>query len=268
MFFRTASFNSDFKTLLNNKKYTISKKSGKNQYQITIGSTTLSVDTTAAREEYDASENKLEVVKKLLSQIDHEFTIKFKLSSLQSARNCLKTILMKAEDIKQENICSDFIDGIKKVVVFQTDDNKIYPLDSKYLKQWGMPKEVIMGICDKNMCDLLRSSDPQISVIAGKIKVIEFNNIQEDVRASVVACSNFKKIVSNLLGSRFLVVIPSNDSILAVEDVNNDVIQIFGPIVMNEYNKSTSRLSTNVYIYNSTGISVAGRFNVSENVMV
>lgn len=265
MLFIKNNFYKQLKNCLSKKNFQIDKKIKDDLYEISSGNVSLVIDTCDARRDYDYGKNS-ETLDNLLLRIEHDFTAKSKLVSFHTAQQSLRVLLMRDEDIKDNYITSDFLENIKKVVVFSTDNNNIYPLDSEYLKKWGMPKDVIFSVCDKNMCDILRAGNLQVSVIAGMIKVVEFTSVCENLRASLLTCSSFKKHISELLGSRFLVVIPSASSILAVEDVRNDIIETFGQVVVDNYVNSKSKLSTDVYLYGANGISVAGRFNVKETV--
>ena len=249
MFFIKDKFYREFKKLLSQKNFQITRKIEEDVYEITSGTVTFTVDVRDARRDFEYGRNS-KTLEFLISTIELDFTSKYKLVSFNNAQPCLRVLLM------------DFLGDIKKVVAFSTDNNTVYPLNSEYLKKWGIPKDVLFNVGDKNMCDVLREGSISVSTIAGQIRVIEFNSVNEKLRASVLSCSSFRKVVSEKLGPKFLVVIPSSESILAVEDVRNDIIETFGPIVMQEFQKSRNKLSTDVYLFTSTGISVAGKFSV------
>lgn len=261
MFFIKDKFYREFKKLLSQKNFQISRKIEEDVYEITSGTVTFTVDVRDARRDFEYGRNS-KTLEFLISTIELDFTSKYKLVSFNNAQPCLRVLLMRSEDVSENYISMDFLGDIKKVVAFSTDNNTVYPLNSEYLKKWGIPKDVLFNVGDKNMCDVLREGSISVSTIAGQIRVIEFNSVNEKLRASVLSCSSFRKVVSEKLGPKFLVVIPSSESILAVEDVRNDIIETFGPIVMQEFQKSRNKLSTDVYLFTSTGISVTGKFSV------
>ena len=127
-------------------------------------------------------------------------------------------------------------------------------------KKWGVPKDVLFSVADNNMCEIFRRTELRVSEIAGKIKVVEFVSEYDGTTSSLMLCSEFRNAVSQRLGARFLLVAPSSESMLAVEDVTNDIVESLGPVVLEEYKKTKNKLSTNVYLFSQAGISVAGRF--------
>ena len=266
MFFVKDKFYKQFKNMLNKKNFQIVRKIDEDMYEVSSGTVSFNVDVRDARRDYEYGRNP-KTMEILISRLELDFIAKYKLVSFHNAQQSLRTLLMRDEDVLEEYISMDFVEHVKKVMAFTTDDENIYPLDSEYIKKWGVPKDVLFNVSDKNMCDVLRAGNITVSTIAGKIKVIEFSSVSENLRASIMACSSFKKLVSEKLGARFLVVIPSSSSILAVEDVRNDIIETFGPIVVQEYKKAKNKLSTDVFLFDSNGISAAGRFSVPETAV-
>ena len=175
---------------------------------------------------------------------------------------------MREENIGGDYIAADFMNNIKKVVAFTTDNQNICPLSAAYLKAWGIPRDVLFAVADKNMCDILKRTELYVSTIAGKIKVIEFPVENVKLRSALMLCSNFKKSISDKLGARFLLVAPSAESMLAVEDVTNNIIESFGPVVLDEYRKSVNKLFTEVLLFSPSGMSIAGKFQLPDNVEV
>ena len=267
MFFQKDKFNKIFKNTLQKKGFDLKHKISDDIYEISSGDISFTIDVCEARRDYEYSNN-VSTLENLLLQLELDFTAKYKLVSFQNAQSCLRLLLMREENIGGDYIAADFMNNIKKVVAFTTDNQNICPLSSAYLKAWGIPRDVLFAVADKNMCDILKRTELYVSTIAGKIKVIEFPVENVKLRSALMLCSNFKKSISDKLGARFLLVAPSAESMLAVEDVTNNIIESFGPVVLDEYKKSVNKLFTEVLLFSPSGMSIAGKFQLPDNVEV
>ncbi|MGN0690357.1 MAG: hypothetical protein ACI4KH_08070 [Oscillospiraceae bacterium] len=258
-FERKSKFYKELKARLKDNHFQLGREIEPDVYEVINGAMSFNFDVKAAKREYEQTKSTV-LMDKLIKNLELDFAAKYKLAVFHNAQRFLRAMIMREEDVNESYIYNDFVDNLKQVIAFTTDDKKAYPLNAAYLKKWGVPKDVVFSVADKNMCDLFRKSELRVSTIAGEIKVVEFEGLYEELSASLMLCSDFKNAVSQKLGSRFLVVAPSAETLLAVEDVTNDVIEIFGPLVVEEYKKAKTKLSTNVYLFSQTGISVAGRF--------
>ncbi|MEG0614167.1 MAG: hypothetical protein RR540_00305 [Oscillospiraceae bacterium] len=250
-----------FKKTLKQKNFEIKRKISDNVYEISSGLMTFNIDVTDIRKEFLTTKSTAPL-DELLTQLEIDFTIKYKLVSFHNAQNCLRLLLKRDENVKPNYVTADFMSGVKKIIAFSTDNESVIPLENTYLKKWGVPKDVLFAVADKNMGEILAQLNLYVSTIAGSIDVLEFPVENVKLRASLMLCSNFKKIVSQKLGGKFLVVAPSADSMLAIQDVTNNVIESFGPIVVDEFKKAADPISTEVLLFSPTGITVAGKFKV------
>lgn len=261
--FNRDKFLKAFKIKLQKKNFTLGRQVKPNVYEITSGTITFSINVGDARESFLVSSN--EAIDNLMLQVEMDFASKYRLVSFNNAQSCIRMLLIRAEDVTEDNISADFYNGMRKIIAFSTDNQNIFPLSISYMKKWGVPADVLFAVADRNMCEVLRKTDLYVSTISGRIKVIEFPAENSRLRSSLLLCSTFRKVISDKLGSRFLIVVPSAESILAVQDVTNNIIESFGPVVLDEYRKSTYPLSTEVLLFTPNGISTAGKFQIPEN---
>ncbi len=252
-------FQHELKTRLKEHDFQLGREISPDVYEVINGAMSFNLDTRAARLEYESSKS-TETLEDILRTLELDFAAKYKLSVFHNAQRFLRLLIMREEDINEGCIYTDYVDNLKKVIAFTTDDKKVYPLNNAYLKKWGVPKDVLFSVADRNMCDIFRKTELRVSEITGNIKVMEFNTDKTTLCASLILCSEFRRVVSDKLGARFLLVAPSLEKLLAVEDVTNNIIESFGPVVTEEYMKSENKLSTNVYLFSQSGITVAGRF--------
>ena len=267
MFFKKDRFYIIFKNTLKKRNFEVGRKIADDVYEITSGNISFNIDVCDARRDYEYSNN-ISTLENLLLQLELDFTAKYKLVSFQNAQSCLRLLLMCEENIGEDCISTDFMNNVKKIVAFTTDNQNICPLSATYIKKWGIPRDVLFAVADRNMCEILRKIDLYVSTIAGKIKVIEFPIENAKLRSALMLSSNFKKLISDKLGARFLLIAPSSESMLAVEDVTNNIIESFGPVVLDEYRKSVNKLFTEVLLFSPTGMSVAGKFQLPNKVEV
>lgn len=266
MFFNKDKFFKVFKKKLLQKNFDIVKKFDNDVYQISRDRIDMKIDAEDVRKSFENDIN-TKAVDELIASIELDFVERYKLISFNNAEAALRIILMRKEDVKDNYISNIFYDNICKVIAYVGNEKTVYPLDSSYLKKWGIPKDVVVNVADRNMCEILISS--KLNVISNSgIKYIDFSDIDNTTRASLMACMSFRKTIADKLGTKFLVIAPTAETMYAIEDVRNDVVESMGNIIAREYRKSENKLSTSVYLYTSKGITVEGKFNIPEDKKV
>lgn len=263
MFFQQDKFLRVLKSTLKRHKMELGTQLSADLYEIKSGMVSFEIDVSKARVSYEETKSS-DLLEQLLDKLAIDFITKYKLDSFKTAQSSIRLLLMRNDDIKSNYLTRDFIEDLKIVVAFASDGSGITPLDGSYARKWGIPVDVLFAVGDKNMCDILRKAEAVVSEISGKIRVMEFPSATEELRAAFIACSFFQKLASSKLGSRFLVVFPSASTLLVIEDVMNNVIESFGPMIVKEFEASPKRLSTDVFLFTPNGIEIAGRFQSAE----
>lgn len=258
-------FNWTFKKILKGKGFKITREISENNVEVTSGMVSFTVDVGEARKEFRATK-KTEKLEQLLLQMELDFTSKYRLVSFHNAQGCMRLMLSPSERVEEDWVSMDFISGLKKVIAFSTDNANVFPLSAGYLKKWGVPKEVLFSVADRNMCSILRKSGLHVSTISGKIKLIEFETENKCLCAALMTASDFRRTIAERLGPRFLIIAPSASSLVAIEDVTNNIIEAFGPVVLEEYSVSADKLTTEVFLFSPSGVITAGKFKVPEEV--
>ncbi len=259
-------FNSILRTALRKNGFLLKRMISENEIEVLKEGISFCADVSAARDEYLKSRTLLQL-DALMAKLGLEFAIKYKLTSFQTAQGALRHLLVREEDLEEGWIWGNFVGGIKKILAFADGEN-IYPLDVSHLKKWGVPKDVLFAVADKNMSEMLKKTSLHSCVVAGKVKAVDFSIQPLKLKASFMLCSNFQKLVSEKLGARFLVFAPSQEYMLAVEEIKNNIVESFGTAIVEQYLKSGNKLSTEVFLFSPSGISAAGRFKLPEQMEV
>ena len=87
-----------------------------------------------------------------------------------------------------------------------------------------MPKEVLFSVADRNMCRLLMKADISESKLKEDVRALEFKLPNSELCVSLMMCNDFHRVVSDSFGPKFLVVAPSLDSILVLENNTNNIL--------------------------------------------
>lgn len=263
MFGKGNPFFDVMKSMLGEKNYTVSQRISDDLYEVTNGNVTLRLDVRAAREQFQL-DGKTDLLQECVAQAILDFSSRYRLVSFQSAQTCLRLLLMRADRVTPDMIADDFIPNVKRVAAFTADGMEVYPLSSSYLKKWAVPRDVIFAVGQRNMDQILLQCDRYVSAVGGKIRVMEFTMKNPGLRAALMLAGCFRDVVSEKLGARFLVVAPSAESMMAVQDVTNNIVESFGPVVLDEYASAACPLTTDVLLFSPQGISIAGRFQVQQ----
>lgn len=263
---KNSLFNSILKTALRKNGFLTKGMVSENKIVVLKDGISFYADISRAREQYLQSGELFEL-ETLLADIRFKFALNYKLESFQTAQSSLRHLLVREEDLEEGWIWGSFAGGIKKILTFADGEN-VYPLGVSYLKKWGVPKDVLFAVADRNMSEILKKASLHTCVVAGRVRAIDFTLEPLRLKASFMLCSNFQKLVSEKLGARFLVFAPSQEYLLAVEDVKNNVVESFGTAVVEQYLKSDNKLSTEVFLFSPSGISTAGKFKLPEQMEV
>jgi hypothetical protein len=249
-----------FKTAVREQGFQISKKINDDLYEISNGSISFTIDTSDARQAY-FSEKSEEELNRLVKKLEADFSAKAKLVSFTNSQPLLRFVVMREEDVSPDFIAADFVGILKKVIVYTADDITIEPLDKNYLKRWDVPKEVLFSVADRNMCRLLMKADISEAKLKEDVRALEFKLPNSELCVSLMMCNDFHRVVSDSFGPKFLVVAPSLDSILVLENITNNILEGLGTVIINEYKSSKKPLTTDVLLFDRDGINIAGRFS-------
>jgi hypothetical protein len=154
---------------------------------------------------------------------------------------------------------------LKKVVVYTPDDGDLQLLTDANVKRWGVPREVLFSVADRNMCKLLEKA-VITETILNETKVLEFSLPNMELCVSTLMCNDFRKTVYKYFGAKFLTVAPSRDSLLVLENVTNNILEGLGAVIIDEYRKSGKPLTTDVLLFTRNSIETAGHFSVDSSM--
>lgn len=253
-------FEAGFKSALKRQNYHITEKESSTVYEISNGSAVFKIDVGKARQIYEETRSD-EELDKLIKRLEMDFTTEGRMVSFTNGQEFLRLMLMREKDIDDTMVSADFVEGLKKVVVYSPDNEVIHNLDEATLKRWGVPREVAFSVADRNMCKILSGTEIGEEILSGGIKTLDFKPSCPAFCSSLILCNEFRSAVYERLGAKFLVVAPSRESLLVLQNITNDILEGLGTVILNEYKKAKNPLTTDVLLFTPKEIQTAGRFS-------
>ncbi|MCL2053649.1 MAG: hypothetical protein FWG90_04285 [Oscillospiraceae bacterium] len=257
-------FENIIKTALKRHNFSIAgvNKEDEFKYEITSGTAVFTVNVRELRKLYNLAHTE-EEIESLIVEAEEFFLTESKMISFTNAQTLLRLLIMRDDEVKNEFVSADFIQGLKKVVVYTSDDVNLNILDEAFLKKWGVPREVILPVADRNMCRLLEKAEIVESSI-NETRVLELKLPSKELCVSMLMCSDLRKTVCQYFGEKFLAVAPSRENLLILEDVTKDMLEGLGSVIINEYRKAANPLTTGVMLFTQNDIEAIGYFSVAK----
>lgn len=255
-------FNRLFRNALKKNKYT-ARKCSKDYYIVSDGADSLGFDISQEKYSFAKSRDQ-ECVESLLERIAREFYILSRLVSFTNGQEFIRYTIMRGEEIGRDMIAEDFIGDLKKVICYTGDDVKARHIGEEYIKKWDVPREVLFSVADRNMCRLLRKTAFTESVMSDgsqSISCLDFKAEGSDFTVALMMCADFRSYISAHLSPKFLVAVPSKDTIIVMSEVTNDVLERLGTAIVGEFRFASRPLTTDIFLYSSAGVEVAGHFS-------
>jgi hypothetical protein len=253
-------FENIVKNVLRRHNFSVVSKSDDWLYEIAIGTATFTVDVAELKNLYDLAKSD-EEISVLSEKIESSFLTESKMISFTNAQTLLRLLIMRGDEVKDNYVVADFVGSLKKVVVYTPDDCDLNILSDVYVKRWGVPREVLFSVADRNMCRLLERAEITETVL-NETKVLEFTLPNMELCVSTLICNDFRKTVYKYFGSKFLAVAPSRDSLLVLENVTNNILEGLGAAIIDEHGKSDKPLTTDVFLFTRNDIETAGHFSI------
>ena len=262
--FSRDKFESGFKNALKRQNFSVAAKESDSVFEISNGSVSFKIDVGEARRIYEQTGSDMEL-DKLIKRLELDCTTRGRMVSFTNGQEFLRLMLMREEDVTDDMISADFSDGLKKVVVYTPDDEIIHNLDDATLKRWGVPREVVLSVADRNMCRMLAKAEIEEETLSGGIKALDIKIGSPAFCSSLILCNEFRSAVYDRLGAKFLVAAPSRESLLVLKNITNDILEGLGTVILSEYRKAKNPLTTDVLLFTPQGVQTAGRFSTGQN---
>lgn len=259
-------FERGFKNALKRQNFHITAKESDSVFEISNGSAVFTVDVGEARRIYEQTRSD-EELDELIRRLEQDFTTTGRMVSFTNGQEFLRLMLMREQDIDRSMISEDFVDGLKKVVVYTPDDKIVHTLDEDTLRRWGVPREVAFSVADRNMCKILSRAEVNEETLSGGVKTLEFKVPCPAFCSSLLLCNEFRPTVYGRLGAKFLVVAPSRESLLVLQNITNNILEGLGTVILDEYKKAENPLTTDVLLFTAKEIQIAGRFSAGSGSM-
>lgn len=254
-------FETCFRNALKNRRFDIVSKKDDSSYEVTNGTVAFTVDVSEARAAYEKNRSD-EELERLIGRLEHDCLTKGRMVSFTNGQEFLRLLIMREKDVTSDMISADFVNGLKKVAVYTPDDEIIHFLDEETLKRWGVPREVVFSVADRNMCRLLSKAEIGEETLPGDIKALYFKISAPAFCSSLIMCNEFRSAVYERLGAKFLVVAPSRENLLVLKNITNNILEGLGTVILSEYRKAKNPLTTDVLLFTPQEIQTAGRFSI------
>lgn len=263
-FINTDKFGVSLKNALKRQNFSITSKENDSIADVTNGSVAFKLDLNEARRIFEKTGSEFEL-DRLLIRLEKDSAAQSRMVSFTNGQEFLRLMLMREQDVTPDMVSADFVGGLKKVAVYTPDDEIIHNLDEAALKRWGVPREVVFSVADRNMCRMLSKAEINEEFLGGNIKVLDFKINSPAFCSSLILCNEFRSVVYERLGAKFLVVAPSRESLLVLKNITNDILEGLGTVILNEYRKAKDPLTTDVLLFTPQNIQTAGRFSIGHN---
>lgn len=257
-------FEAGFKNALKRQHFFITSRDSDSVYEISNGTASFKIDIGEARSIYEATQSD-EVLDRLIKRLELDFVTKGRMVSFTNGQEFLRLLIMREKDVSELMISADFVDGLKKVVAYTPDDEIVHYLDEATLKRWGVPREVVFSVADRNMCRILSRAEISEEELTGGIKALEIKSSAPAFSSSFILCNDFRSVIYGKFGAKFLVVAPSRESLLVLKNITNDILEGLGTVILSEYKKAKNPLTTDVLLFTQQDIQIAGRFSIGHN---
>ena len=226
-------FDAGFRNALKRRQFNIVSKRDDGQYEVSNGTVMFTVDVSDARSAYEKSRSD-EELDMLINRLEHDCLTKGRMVSFTNGQEFLRLLIMRDKDVAADMISADFVEGLKKVAVYTPDDEIIHFLDEDTLKKWGVPREVVFSVADRNMCRILSKAEIKEETLGDNIKALDFKISAPAFCSSLIMCNEFRSAVYEKLGAKFLVVAPSRENLLVLKNITNNILEGLGTVILSE----------------------------------
>lgn len=255
-------FEAEFKNAMRRRNMTVTSRNG-DICVIKGDPSEFTLDISGLRKEYERCPTE-EVLGVLMRKIERECDMEARMCSFTNGQEFLRLTVMRKEEVAADMISSDFIGDLCRVIVYTSDDIVLHSLSDSVLKKWGMPQEVAFSVADRNMCRLLAKTEIKKTRLAEGVNAMEFELPCGHLGVSFILCNDFRRTVYQYMGAKFLVAIPSRDSILILENITNNILEKLGNEIVREYKRSEYPLTTDILLFTADDIRIAGHFAVKD----
>ncbi len=257
-------FESVLKNALKRQDITVTAKESDIIYTVSNGTASLRIDVSKAKRCYErnGSEKELE---DLVRRTGLDLRAEERMVSFTNGQEFLRLMLIRESDIAPDMIIADFADGLKKAVVYTSDEETVHFLDGNILKRWDVPPEVVFSAADRNMCRILSRAEINEETICGNIRALDIKINSPVFCSSLILCNDFRTAVSERFGEKFFVVAPSRESLLVLKNITRGIIEGLGTVILSDYRKSKTPLTTDVLLFTPQEIRTAGHFSIGHS---
>lgn len=251
-------FEKVFRSAVKHYDFSVADKISDDLYILSRDGIEIEADVSELRIRYGRSRLKSDA-DFFATELDSRFALEARLSSLTNAQAVLRLMVVPENRAEDNSISIPFAGSLMKTVYYTGDNNEAFILDSKYLKKWGVPKEVLFSVADRNMGQLLSRLDCNFTEIIKGVTAAEIRSGGNPFAVSTVLCSDFRELISSKFGESFLVALPSADNLLAVHEIPRDIFESLSEAVLKDYRWADRPLTSEIFRFSPDGIYVVNK---------
>ena len=225
---------------------------------ITDGEGELSFSMADEKIAYSCSRSE-DDVRAFADRVKADFEMDKRMVSFTNGQNFLRITAMHQGEIGQGMIAADFVGGMKKVLCMTSDDRHARLVYEDILTEWDVPPEMLLSVADRNMSRLMTSQRLSCGTLDRGLRYAQLGGT-DDFNAALMMCNGFYGYISPVVGTRFLLIAPSKDTVIAMTEPPFNVGAKFRDMVTEHNRWSSDPLTTNVYLYTSQGVEVVTHF--------
>lgn len=247
-FFGSDRFDRAFRSAVKRYGFSVAEKKDSNLYILSRDGVEIEADTSEPRRQSDAES--------FAAELDSRFGLESRLCSFTNAQAVLRLMAVPENGVKDNFIAAPFAGSLMKAVCYADDGSGVYMLDSRYLKKWGVPKEVLFSVADRNMGQLLSRLGFNFPEIVPGVNAAELRSRGDPLAVSTMMCTDFRELMSEKFGETFLVTAPSRDSLLAVHEIPQNILDSLAEAVQKDYKWADDPLTAEIFCFSPDGITV------------
>ncbi len=256
--FSKNKFEAELKSEVKNLGFSISYTDNPNEILLSNDVSSFNVDLYNIRNAKTPEE-----ASKYIEVIKSECDMRKRLVSFTNAQNFLRFLAVDSKEITKSMIYTDFVGDIKKVMVYTNDNERLFFLDNKIIEKWAVPREVLFSVADRNMSVILNSAELKTNEITNGVNGLEIVSQNNMLTSSFMMCGNFRNIIHKRFGPKFLVLAPSRNNMMILDNITNNLLEKLSTVVVKDYRHSEFPLTTDVLLFLPDTIKIAGHFKTS-----
>ena len=225
-------------------------------YQIEVGDEVLSISLENLAKDFEVDRDPQRVI-----DFVDTVTKPVVIPDWDEARDRIRWSLEPSDMPLDESLHELVSDQVARVLVYVTpDESRIAWITESVAERWGLAQESLAIVANENMQVLLAAAEVTFETI-DDAKLGMVNTDYSAFKAALVFTPGFKEVVEPVLGWPVFALVPCRDFVFLIPEVDRDLVDRAGGVVVKEYHESAYPLCTEVFELNDEGVHAIGEFD-------